>query len=168
MTVLDHRLTPFIEMLADIGLDWLAFELFEGIRRGREAEELPEALMLARKQVQVRGSPSPSSLPMISTEVSPLLGDDQLTWTTTYLMERLEAVLSEASVALDNIDEIVGPVAGRKTTRSRPPITEVVLYDGEEQLRIDRTTITRAQNELEKLRVELSIWLNSTQTDIIE
>ena len=36
MAILDRRLIPFIEMLAELGMDWLAFELMEGIRLGRE------------------------------------------------------------------------------------------------------------------------------------
>jgi hypothetical protein len=52
MAILDRRLIPFIEMLADLGLDWLAFELIDGIRRGREPEESAKALMVARERVR--------------------------------------------------------------------------------------------------------------------
>lgn len=52
MVTLDRRLIPFLEMLTEEGLDWLAFELIDGVRRGREPEEAPEALADARELVQ--------------------------------------------------------------------------------------------------------------------
>ena len=47
MAILDPRLLPFIDMLAELGIDWLAFELVEGIRRGEERLEDKGALARA-------------------------------------------------------------------------------------------------------------------------
>ena len=52
MAVLDPRLLPFIEMLAELGMDWLVFELVDGIRRGDEPAEDEYALTLARQQIE--------------------------------------------------------------------------------------------------------------------
>ena len=56
MAILDPRLIPFIEMLADLGLDWLAFELIEGVRRGEEPVETEDALALVRQRIRTRDS----------------------------------------------------------------------------------------------------------------
>lgn len=48
MAVLDPRLMPLIEMLTTVAADWLAFELIDGNRRGREVEETANALTIAR------------------------------------------------------------------------------------------------------------------------
>ena len=39
MAILEARLLPLIETLAEAGADWLAFEVVDGIRAGRVAEE---------------------------------------------------------------------------------------------------------------------------------
>ena len=52
MAILDPRLLPLLETLAASGADWLAFEIVDGVRRGREPEEPeePEARVVRRER----------------------------------------------------------------------------------------------------------------------
>ena len=52
MAILDPRLLPFIEVLAELGMDWLAFELVDGVRRGKEPVEDEAALRRARDRTR--------------------------------------------------------------------------------------------------------------------
>jgi hypothetical protein len=51
MAKIDPRLLPLIEALSASGADWLAFEILDGIRTGRRAEDSEEELRDARRAV---------------------------------------------------------------------------------------------------------------------
>lgn len=162
MAILDRRLIPLIEILTDLGLDWLAFEMVDGIRRGREPEETAQDLMVARKQVRDGEMKSVESKPIESVEAELLLGDDQLNWAADYLAERLEAIFAEMSASLNNIDGIIG------TTDSHLPAASLVLRDGEEDWTVDDAIVKEAQSQLPKLRKALTSWFASTRTDLAQ
>lgn len=74
MAILDSRLLPLIETLSDRGLDWLAFELIESIRRGREPVEPEELLVRARAKVVEGGGGEPETVSQTAS-AAPILGD---------------------------------------------------------------------------------------------
>jgi hypothetical protein len=168
MAILDRRLIPFIEMLTDLGLDWLAFELVDGIRRGREPEETAEALIVAREQVRAGKVNAVKSEPAVGIETEPLLGDDQLEWTARYVDERLRETLAEMMVSLDNIDGIVGLPPDKVVADTHPGAAAIVLRDGDEDRKVGRPQVEEARNQLLKLRGALASWLASTRTDIAQ
>lgn len=49
MAILDARYLPFIEILTELGMDWLASDRIEGIPRGNEPLEDEHALAQARE-----------------------------------------------------------------------------------------------------------------------
>jgi hypothetical protein len=168
MAILDRRLIPFIEMLTDLGLDWLAFELVDGIRRGLEPEETAEALIMAREQVRADEVNIVKSEPAVGIETEPLLGDAQLEWTAHYVDERLKETLAEMLDSLNNIDGIIGPPPDKVTADAHPGAAAIVLRDRDEDRKVGRAQAEEARNQLLKLREALASWLASTRTDIAQ
>ncbi len=164
MAILDPRLIPFIEMLTELGLDWLAFELIEGVRRGQEPVETEAALALARQRVRTRDPEKFTHIPGDSVEGEPLLGDVQLEWTVRYVAERLNATLTEMSKSIDALDAIVasGRLGQTETTEAS---ADLVLLDVEHERRSSRTQVEEARAQLPKLRHSLDNWLASTRSD---
>lgn len=170
MAILDPRLIPLIELLAELDLDWLAFELIEGVRRGREPSETKSALAIARRLSRIsdprKFKPNPTD--RIEEEqplgVAQLVGDAQLVWAVSYVTERFEAALAEMSESLDALDEIVlsdriGLVDATESS------AVLVLLDGEEERKVDRTRVKEAQAQLPNLQQSLENWLTSTRSD---
>ncbi len=164
MAILDRRLIPFIEMLTELGLDWLAFELVDGVRRGREPEESTEALMLARLRVRSGKVEIVEREQVASVDAEPLLGDDQLDWAAHYVDERLTETLAEMSASLENIDGIVEPSLPEEIADGHPTPT-IILLVGDDDRKVGRAQVKEAQAQLPKLREALSSWLASTRTD---
>jgi hypothetical protein len=170
MAILDRRLIPFIEMLTELGLDWLVFELVDGIRRGRESEESAESLKLAREHVRSGKIELAEREPGASVEAEPLVGDEQLDWVANFVDERLTATLAEMAASLDNIDGIVGPIRHEAAVKpfqaDAAPSPALVLLDGEEQRKVGRPQLEEARAQLPKLREALASWLASAQTGL--
>ena len=165
MAVLDRRLIPFIEMLVELGMDWLAFELMEGIRLGREPVASEDELALVRqwaghrKAVTVEGDPEDDTL------AEPLLGDAQLEWAARYVDERLEAALEEMSASIGALDEIAA--SGRdRPAKPAEASTMLVLLDSEEDRPVGVTEIKEAQAHLAQLRQSLEDWLANALPDL--
>jgi len=168
MAVLDPRLIPLIETLTSLGADWLAFELIDGVRRGREFEETPSSLAISRQQIREGDAPKPieeESLP--TSEPLPILGDDQIEWAVTYVIERLDAALAEFDVSLDNLDQIVVGQAVDPPMKHYEDAGEmlIVLSDGPDQRKVDRDAIQRAQALIPRLRTALEGWSNQVRSD---
>ena len=165
MAILDQRLIPLVEMLTELGIDWLAFELIEGVRRGQEPVEKEDTLVLARQRVSTGGAEKIAPNPEDSVVAKPLLGDSQLEWAANYVNERLEATLAAMSASLGTLDEIVA--SGRERQATTPEASVVlVLLDAEEDRRIGRTQVEEAQAQLPELRQSLTTWLASVRSDL--
>ncbi|RUV29053.1 MAG: hypothetical protein E5V72_02070 [Mesorhizobium sp.] len=91
MAILDRRLLPLIETLADAGDDWLAFELMDGIRRGIEPEDTEELLAATREQVSSGELAKRKQAEFIAAGAKPTLGDDQIAWAADHVANRLDA-----------------------------------------------------------------------------
>lgn len=160
MAILDSRLLPFIEMLAELGMDWLAFELVDGIRRGKEPIEDDAALRRARDRAQRAsdaeevaerfGSPGAAAIP--------ILGDDQLEWAARYVEERLRAAFDQIADSLDALDEIVaGPEA--QQSDAALAMTRLVLRGEDSVDTVGRAEVDGAKDQLEALRGALDAWV---------
>ena len=169
MAILDRRLTPIIEMLTELGMDWLAFELIEGVRRGQEFVENEDALELARHARQwrrrTREAENFARNPEDSVEGEPLLGDAQLEWAAGYVHERLEATLAEMSASLGALDKIVDSGREPQTTTTEPSAV-LVLLDAEEDRPVGVTEIEEAQAHVAQLRQSLVNWLANARPDL--
>ena len=164
MAILDRRLTPIIEMLAKLGMDWLAFELIEGVRRGQEPVENEDALELARRGVRVRDAEIFARNPGDGVEGEPLLDDAQLEWAARYIHERLEATLAEMSASLGALDKIVDS-RREQQTKSTKASAVLVFLDAEEDRKVSRTQVEEAQAQLPKLNQSLKAWLTRTRSN---
>lgn len=166
MAILDPRVIPLIETLAAAGIDWLAFELIEGIRRGREAEETSEALSMSREQARQQGAPWAKGEPQAGgPEAHPILGDAQIEWAARYISDRLDASLAELLASFDHLGELVG---GQPTRLDSDPARQtveqvVVLLDGEVPRTIRRADAERAVAQMPALRAALEKWVTDAR-----
>lgn len=169
MATIDPRLIPLIGMLADIGLDWLVFEIMEGIRRGREPLESPEALRLAREQVRQGEQVRPVSKGKAG-DFAPLVGDEQLEWAARHVADRIDAALRELDAAIGNLDDIMSsdaPGKGRDglSAATAAPLAPVIvaLADGDDVRKISRSDVAEASADLPALRDALDRWLQAAR-----
>lgn len=117
MAVLDSRVLELIETLVAARLDWLAFELVEGIRLGRSPEESEEALAAARQSIRSNAQPKARGEPQVLlAEPQPIPAGEQVKWAAAYVEERLEAALEQLQASIDTLDFIV-----ETTTESEDP-----------------------------------------------
>lgn len=168
MAVLDPRLLPLLETLAGVGADWLAFEIVDGVRRGREPLEPEELLQAARERVR-----SPQLSERLSADIpivaDPILGNDQIIWAANYVAARLDGVLADLdegyamieAVAENSVDTFrQDDPAFSKVTPSVP--VEIALI-GQEGDPIDRGSIAAARKGLVSLKDALALWALEAQ-----
>jgi hypothetical protein len=162
MAILDPRLLALIETLAAEGADWLAFELVDGIQRGREPEEPEDALASAREQVRL-GEQGRREPVLSMSPTMPILGDDQIVWAVTYVSERLDSALKDLAGASDALNTIAAGSSSQPEPSEQqhlqdgPALIEIVLID-EEVLRAPRSEIEMARAGIGPLRSALDSW----------
>ena len=166
MAILDPRLLPFIEVLAELGMDWLAFELVDGVRRGKEPVEDEAALRRARNRAR-RASDAEEVTERFDSPggaAIPVLGDDQLEWAARYVDERLRAAVDQIAHSLDALDEIV---AGHDARPSDTPVatTRLVVRGDETADTVGRAEVDGARARLPALREALDAWIRHERSD---
>lgn len=163
MAVLDPRLLPLLETLAGAGADWLAFEVVDGVRRGREPLEPEELLRTAREKVRSRQPPDRQSadIPVLA---EPILGDDQIVWAANYVAARLDGVLADLDEGCAMI-EAVAENSSYKFRQDDPAVSEItpkipvkITLIGQEGHPVDRSSIAAAQEGVVSLRDALARW----------
>jgi hypothetical protein len=156
-----------IETLVAARLDWLAFELIEGIRLGRTAEESEEALAAARQSIRSDAQPKARGEPQVLlAEPKPIPAGEQVEWAAAFVEERLGAALEQLEASIDTLDFIVetttepddrqdlaAPVSGK----SDQGMT-LVLLDVEGDRRSSREEIAGARDTIPILRAALAEW----------
>lgn len=166
MAILNQHLVPLIETLTELGIDWLAFELIEGIRRGEEPVEDDRTLALARERAGT-GTQHPKETEQHSSaddEPKPILDVVQVEWAARYVFERLSATLAEMTHSLDALDEIFDGRDEKQSPGSRSSAVLVIL-DGGEGRSVDRAEIEAAQARLPELREALVAWVGSARSE---
>lgn len=158
MAILNRHLVPLIEVLAELGLDWLAVELIEGIRRGEQPVENERTLALARSRARTEHPEETVEHPWADNGPRPILDVVQLEWAARYVFERLGATLSEMTHSLDALDEIVDDPDVKPSTGSLSSTVLVLLAGGEEHA-VDRAQIKAAQARLPELQEALDAWV---------
>ncbi|MFN3817391.1 hypothetical protein [Blastomonas sp.] len=167
MATLDSRVLELIETLVATRLDWLAFELIEGIRLGRTAEESEEALAAARKSIRSDAQPKARGEPQVLlTKPEPIPAGEQVEWAAAYVAERLESALKQLQVSVDALDLIVestneperpqdlAQAASAKTEQG----TVLVLLDVEGDRKSSRKDVADARDDFPALRAALAEW----------
>ena len=165
MAILDPRLLPLVEVLAKVGMDWLAFELVEGVRRGDESTEGRSTLRRARDRAK-RTSDAVENTERFASPAgpaTPLLSDDQLEWAAGYVDERLRAAFDHMARSLDALDEIIG--GGEARPSGAPTVTtRLVLRNDDRAGTVGRVEIEGARARLSTLRGALDAWLLNERT----
>ncbi|MEO8455559.1 MAG: hypothetical protein ABI454_10390 [Sphingomicrobium sp.] len=167
MAILDPRLLELIETLVAARLDWLAFELIEGIRSGRPPEESEEALSVARKSIRSNSQPKARGEPQVMlAEPQPIPLDEQVGWAAAYVEKRIEAALEQLQASIDALDSIVEstteqqdpqdlPAKAGKTEQRRT----LVLLHVEGDRKISRDDAAGARDDAPVLRAALAEWV---------
>lgn len=163
MAVLDPRLLPLLETLAETGADWLAFEILDGVRRGREPEEPEELLEAARERVRSR-RPANRLSSEIPVMAGPILGDDQIVWAANYVAARLDGALADLDfgcamieAVAEGADGVSGQYDPALSKASRAVPVKVALV-GKDNDPVDRGSIAAAKDGVLLLRDALAHW----------
>ncbi|MES2493703.1 MAG: hypothetical protein V4579_10540 [Pseudomonadota bacterium] len=167
MAILDSRVLELIGTLMAARLDWLAFELIEGIQVGRPAEEPEEALAAARQSIRSDAQPKARGEPQVLlTMPAPIPAGEQVEWAAAYIEERLETALDHLQASIDALDlmvestnELEGPrnlaqAASAKTEQG----TALVLLDLEGDRKSSREDVAGARDDFPALRAALTEW----------
>jgi hypothetical protein len=164
---LSPRLLGLIETLVAARLDWLAFELIEGIQIGRPTEESEEALAAARASIRSNAKPrargEPQPIPM---EPVPIPPDEQIEWAAAYVEERLREALEQLQAAIDTLDFVVDGTTDRpdrtaavaQQTFAPEPEAVAVLLDIEGVRKCGREDVAGARDGLLNLTTALAEW----------
>jgi hypothetical protein len=172
MATIDRRLLPLIEALAAVDADWLAFEILEGVQRGRVAEETYDDLLLTQQKVRAasRKKIAERQRPHWVSPVpaKPITGDDQINWVVSYVNERIQDVVSMGDATLEELNAILFTSTPPQARLTLPPptdgITLVLQTDDEQQRIVRREDVVKARAELPRLRSELLTWAESIRT----
>lgn len=169
MATLDPRLLDLIETLVATRLDWLAFELMDGIRVGRQTPEAAGTLAAVRRSVRLPEQPTAKEAKTTQREQAmPIEGDEQIEWAANHVVDRLDALIAELSAAMDNLDILRG-TEGRSALRASDekaggPL--VIVLDGEEPRKVDRGGIDVALAALPDLRAQIMAWSNQVRRQV--
>ncbi len=163
MALLDARLLSLVETLANAGLDWLAFELVDGIRLGSLQEEteatLEQARLRARDPNRYRGD-LPSQDFQATSE--PILSDEQLVWAVQYVNDRLDDIVGALESSFENL-EAVGVQEGhigRQLQADKDVAITLVLAEAEGDYKLRASDLNEAKQGIEILRGGLEDWLS--------
>lgn len=161
MAVLNPRLLELIETLTAARLDWLAFELIEGVRAGHPADEPGEARTEAGESIgsntQANALAQP---PAIAAETIPIPPDEQIEWAADYVGARLTETLEQLQSSLHMLDDIVEGTT--EATAASMPRAVVVLRDLEGGRECRSGDITGARDSLPTLRAALKEWIQQS------
>ena len=167
MAIVDSRVLELIETLVAARLDWLAFELIEGIRLGRSPEEPEEALEAARESIRGNAQPKARGEPQVLlAEPQPIPAGEQVEWAAAYVEERLEAALEQLQASTDTLDFIVETttepkdpqeLAAGASAKTEQGMT-LVLLDVEGDRKSSREDIAGARDDIPILRAALAEW----------
>jgi hypothetical protein len=167
VAILDPRLLELIETLVAARLDWLAFELIEGIQTGRSPEESHEALAAARVSIRGNAQPKAHGEPQaIGLEAKPIPPHEQVEWAAAYVEERLGEALDQLQTSIDALDFIVEGTTERpdsagavaQSTDASEPRAVVVLLDLEGRRESGRDDVAGARESFPTLRTALAEW----------
>lgn len=167
MAILDPRLLELIETLVAARLDWLAFELSEGIRLGRPPEEPEEALSAARKSIRSNAKPKARGEPQVMlAEPQPTPPDEQVEWAAAYVEQRIEAALDQLLESIDALDFIVESTTEQQDPQDLPAkagkieqAETLVLLHFEGDRRSSRDDAAGARGDVPVLRAALAEWV---------
>lgn len=168
MSVLDPRLLPLLGTLADTGMDWLAFEIVEMVRRGHEPLEAEGILKAAREKArsQVDSELATLDIPVVA---EPILGDEQIDWAADYVAARLDGVLADLDEGYASLNAIAE--VSNETFRQDDPLRSEALSGaplrialiGQEDEAIDHFSIKIARKGVLSLRRALVQWAHEAK-----
>jgi hypothetical protein len=159
MAVIDRRLLPLIELLSASGADWLAFEILDGIRAGRPAEDSDEELSDARRAVSAFRQ---EGVPLAEREhgqafVDPIVGDDQIDFSANYVFDRLSDSIQMLESSLAHLDKVVAKPRGETSSPIANGVEISLRIEGSE-MAASRTQTRQALTKLAELREALTEW----------
>lgn len=167
MAILNPRLLELVETLVVARLDWLAFELIEGVQVGRPSEESEEALAAARESIRSNTRPKERGEPRaIAGEAKPIPPDEQSEWAAAYVEKRLGEALNQLQASIDTLDLVVDKTTeplDRAGTMAEPtdaskPSAVAVLLDLEGEQTSGREDVAGGRESLPALQAALAEW----------
>ena len=126
MATPDSRLLELTAVLTEVGLDWLALELLQGVRDGLPVEETPDDLQRAQLAVRLgktleRSEDLRAFTPPVDEH---LQGTQQLYWATEYILDRLTEASAVHKIAWKRHPQVtLAPVFSVLVTQRVGPFT---------------------------------------------
>jgi hypothetical protein len=150
--LIDTRILPLIETLVQVGADWLAFEVLEGIQAGEVSEEPHEKLRLAQESVRSKKRPikqRPLEEPSGPPAALLRLDEAQLVWAAAYVSQRLRDSVVMLEQSFERLEAISISSKLRLHDASRQNPITVVLQTGERQTSVIRDSLDESKVGLE-------------------
>jgi hypothetical protein len=169
MALIDPRLLPLLEVLTTSGVDWLVFELMDGIRAGNVTEEPEVALAKARNDVFNSSDARPIEFKSLEESVVaavPIEGDEQIAWATEYISKRIEDTILMLRAGLQGLEAIASAGSGPRGSARRigkPLELTLVLQDGDMTEKVQRASADNAIEAFKSLQEALAEWAKSTK-----
>lgn len=165
MAKLDERLFPLLQTLVGANVDWLVFELINGIGAGivveETAEDLASARLLARQDREPR---RPAERKAISVQCRELEGDEQIVWAARYVAERLQSALLMMDASIERLDSLIIDAHVETRADKQSGVTLRLLDDGEE-LTVSLEGRSAAREGVEDLLNALDRWVRDITED---
>ena len=161
MATLDTRLLPLIEALAVADADWLAFEILDGLRLGKVAEETRAELKSTRSAVRSAERPTRRSeeRAVLPAPAVPIIGDEQIGKRMSEAVLMLQATLDQLEGIISGTPTLDG---AHSPSSAGEGVTLVLQTDGEE-LSVRRRDVADARATLPRLQEALLAWVASTR-----
>lgn len=158
MAKLDERLFPLLQTLVGANVDWLVFELIDGVGAGIVVEETAEDLASARFFARQDREPRrPAERTAISVQSRELEGDEQIVWAARYVAERLQSALLMMDASVERLDSLlIGPrVEAWSDTQSGVTLR---FSDDDAELTVDLEGRLTARAGIQDLLTALDRW----------
>lgn len=160
MATIDPRLIELVETQVATGADWLAFEIFDGIRSGR-----PEKHSDNRGGEKHRGFRSwkkdKSSVPeprIGEAVMKPIEGDDQIEFAATYVINRITEAIEMTRMSLDNLNQISAKSSEKRSEGELGSQTSITLGFEDNESHLTQDQAAQLLHLLPELRTSLSEW----------
>jgi len=156
--VIDKRIFPLLETLAESNLDWLVKEILAAIEQGASQIESEDAIILVQAQVRRNDDVRSEGEEQAKMARSrPLEGNEQVELAAELVVSRVKESLHMAKQSIVDISRVIGERKGESAFQS---VESVVLLGDDEEIEasINKSDIEHALGELDRLRLAVDQW----------
>jgi hypothetical protein len=160
MATIDPRLIELVDTLVAAGADWLAFEIFDGIRSGNPGEESdnPDHEMRSSLRSWKDDKSSAPGARKGEAVMKPIEGDDQIEFAASYVVDRITEAIEMTRMSLDNLNRISAKSSENRSEVAPAPLVGITLGLEGSEFRFTRDQAEQLRGLLPELRTSLLEW----------